>query len=236
MFQKMARSLHARNPFYLLSAVSMLAGCFALSRALTAAPGQWKPLVALMGVLQLYEFVLLGLAVLLYRRIRMPSDARMAFLLGLLFVSDSTYLNTELATSNPWAAPWVALAHLAFLVPKLIFLRDTLGLTSLRTLALTVAQVAFLVFIPGTFSAVHFMDSKVHAQRIGIQLTVRNRKLGGLVAVRAAKSYVCRLADHGCNAHCIPTAIGPIRDSRYMSLVARRRRRQRMRHQNLRRM
>lgn len=135
----------------------MLAGCFALSRALSAAPGQWKPLVALMGVLQLYEFVLLGLAVLLYRRVRMPSDARMAFLLGLLFVSDATYLNTELATSNPWAAPWVALAHLAFLVPKLIFLRDALGLTSLRTLALTVAQVAFLVYIPGTFSAVHFM-------------------------------------------------------------------------------
>lgn len=167
MFQRMARSLHARNPFYLLSALSMLAGCFALSRALGTAPGQWKPLVALMGVLQLYELVLLGLAVLLYRRVNMPSDARMAFLLGLLFVSDSTYLNTELATSNPWAAPWVALAHLAFLVPKLIFLRDTLGLTSLRTLALTVAQVAFLVYIPGTFSAVHFMDSKVHALGLG---------------------------------------------------------------------
>jgi len=148
----------------------MLAGCFALSCALGIAPGQWKPLVALMGVLQVYEFVLLGLAVLLCRRVRMPGDARMAFLLGLLFVSDATYLNTELATSNPWAAPWVALAHLAFLVPKLIFLRDALGLTSLRTLALTVAQVGFLVYIPGTFSAVHFMDSKVHALGLGREM------------------------------------------------------------------
>ena len=151
------------NPFYLLSVVSMLAGCYAMSRGLSETPGQWKPLVSLMGVLQIYELVLLGLAVLLSRRVRLERDARMAFLLGLLFLVDATYLNTELAAAHPWTALWVALAHLAFLVPKLFVIRDVLGLTSLRTLTLTVAQISILVYIPSTFSAVHFMDSHVHA-------------------------------------------------------------------------
>ncbi len=170
MLQQIVRSLHARNPFYLLSAVCMLTGCYALSRAIGLQPGHWEPLVTLIGVLQFYEFVLLGLAVFLLRRGMMPRDSRMAFLIGLLFVVDATYLNTELATASPWVAPWVALAHLAFLVPKLVILRDGLGLTSLRTLALTVAQIGFLVYIPGTFSAVHFMDSKVHALGLGRQM------------------------------------------------------------------
>lgn len=167
MFPGFVRSLHERNPFYLASVISMLAGCYAMSRSLGEAPGQWKPLVSLMGVLQIYELVLLGLAVFLLRRVRLERDARMAFLLGLLFLVDATYLNTELAAGHPWSAPWVALAHLAFLVPKLFVVRDVLGLTSLRTLGLTVAQISILVYLPGTFSAVHFMDSKVHALGLG---------------------------------------------------------------------
>lgn len=170
MFREFARSLHTRNPFYLLSAVSMLTGCYALSRTIGLSPGQWKPLVALMGALQLYELLLLGLAVLLFRRLNAMQDARTAFLLGLLFLADTTYLNTELATSDPWTAPWVALAHLAFLVPKLFVLRDVLGLSSLRTLSLTVAQVGVLMYIPGTFSAIQYMDSKVHALGLGREM------------------------------------------------------------------
>ena len=167
MFQGFVRSLHERNPFYLLSVTSMLAGCYAMSRGLGETPGQWKPLVSLMGVLQIYELALLSLAVLLLRRVRLERDARMAFLLGLLFLVDATYLNTELAAAHPWTALWVALAHLAFLVPKLFVVRDVVGLTSFRTLTLTVAQISILVYIPSTFSAVHFMDSHVHALGLG---------------------------------------------------------------------
>jgi hypothetical protein len=170
MFHRFTRSLHERNPFYLLSAFSMLTGCYALSRILGLNPGQWKPVVVLMGVLQVYELVLLALAVYLLRRVKMRSDARMAFLIGLMFLVDTTYLNSELATSDPWTAPFVALAHLAFLVPKLAVVRDSLGLTSLRTLSLTVGQIGLLLYIPGTFSAVHFMDSKVHALGLGRQM------------------------------------------------------------------
>jgi len=108
-----------------------------------------------------------GLAVFLLRRVRLERDARMAFLLGLLFLVDGTYLNTELAAADPWTAVWVALAYLAFLVPKLFVIRNVLGLTSLRTLTLTVAQIAILAYIPTTFTAVHFMDGYVHAMGQG---------------------------------------------------------------------
>lgn len=166
MFQSFVRLLHARNPFYLLSAVSMLLGCYALSHALGLEAGQWEPVASLIGVLQVYELVLLGLAVFLLRH-GMSRDARTAFLLGLLFVADATYLNTEIAAASPWIAPWIALAHLAFLIPKILVLRDALGLTSLRTLAVTVAQVSVLVFIPATFSGIHLMDSNVYALGLG---------------------------------------------------------------------
>ena len=39
MFQGFVRSLHERNPFYLLSVTSMLAGCYAMSRGLGETPG-----------------------------------------------------------------------------------------------------------------------------------------------------------------------------------------------------
>jgi hypothetical protein len=62
MFGEQILHRAGRNPFYLLSALSMLLGCFALSRHPTFVPGQWMPLVILMGVLQVYEFLLLVLA------------------------------------------------------------------------------------------------------------------------------------------------------------------------------
>jgi len=113
----------------------MLLGCFALSRHLTFVPGQWMPLVILMGVLQVYEFLLLGLALYLNRRGPARADAASLLLLGLAFLVDVTYLNAELAAAHPWVAPWVALALLVLAAVKLVLLRDALALTSRRALA-----------------------------------------------------------------------------------------------------
>ena len=162
------RILHraGRNPFYLLSAFSMLLGCFALSSHLTPAPG-WKPLVALIGVLQVYEFLLLGLALYLNRRGQARADAASLFLLGLLFLVDVTYLNAELAAAHPWVAPWVALALLVLAAVKLLLLRDALGLTSRRALAVAIAELGLLLYLPGTISAFYYLDSKIVPMRWG---------------------------------------------------------------------
>jgi hypothetical protein len=156
-----------RNPFYLLSALSMLLGCFALSRHLTLVPGQWIPLVILMGVLQIYEFLLLGLASYLHRRGPARADAASLFLLGLAFLVDVTYLNAELAAAHPWVAPWVALALLVLAAVKLLLLRDALGLTSRRALAVAIAELGLLLYLPGAISAFYYLDSKVYPMRWG---------------------------------------------------------------------
>jgi hypothetical protein len=156
-----------KNPFYLLSALSMLLGCFALSRHLTLIPGQWKPLVILMGVLQVYEFLLLGLASYLHRRGSARADAATLFALGLAFLVDVTYLNAEFAAAHPCVAPWVALALLVLAAVKLLLLRDSLGLTSRRALAVAVAQLGVLLYLPGAVSAFYYLDSKIYPMHWG---------------------------------------------------------------------
>lgn len=163
------RILHGagRNPFYLLSALFMLLGCFALSHHLTLVPGQWKPLLILMGVLQIYEFFLLGLARLLNRRAHARTDSTTLLLLVVMFLVDVTHLNAELAASNPWVAPWVALGLHGLAAVKLVFLREALGLRSRRALAVALAQLGVLLYLPGAASTFYFTDAKLRALGAG---------------------------------------------------------------------
>ena len=159
MFRTIAASLQARNPFYLLSALSMLGGCYVLSQSLGLQPGHWKPLIVLIGVLQLYELLLIGLGAYLLGRAAVPRDGRTVLLLEVLFLVDATYLNSEMALADPWTAPFVAAAHLILAALKLIWIRRVLGPSSRRSLAVVLAQLAVLFFTPCALSAVHFMDS-----------------------------------------------------------------------------
>jgi hypothetical protein len=159
MYVERALQNAGRNPFYLLSALSMLFGCFVLSQHLTLSPGQWKPLVGLMGVLQIYEFLLLGLALYLNRGEHTRTDAMTAFLLGLLFLVDATHLNAELSASAPFVAVWVSGALLVLAAVKLGLLRRALGLTSRRAFTLTFVQIAIVLFLPVTVNAIQFPSS-----------------------------------------------------------------------------
>src|SRR4051794_38465425 len=56
-----------RNPFFLLSAVCMFAGCRVIIAALGVSPGEIRKLVGLIGVLNLYELLLIALALFLIK-------------------------------------------------------------------------------------------------------------------------------------------------------------------------
>lgn len=170
MFRRIASFGPGKNPFYLLSALSMLLGCYALSGRMGLVPGQWKPIAGLIALLQVYEMLLLALAVFLHRRGRAPSDARTVFLLELLFLVDATFLNMELAASDPWIAPLAATAQLILAGVKILALRHALGLQSLRRLVVTLSQIGLLLFLPGVFSAVQFLDSKAYALGLGREM------------------------------------------------------------------
>src|ERR671913_2259379 len=94
------RFLVHHNPFYLLSALCMIAGCYALNAVLDVRSGQVKSILVLVGTLNLYEFMLLGLGVYLIRRRNVVRDGRTLLLLQAVFLVDLTFLNAETAASS----------------------------------------------------------------------------------------------------------------------------------------
>src|SRR5690348_12261067 len=94
------RFLVHHNPFYLLSALCMIAGCYALNSALQTRSGELPKLLLLMGTLQLYEFLLVGLGVYLIVKHRLDRDGRTLLLLDAVFLVDLTFLNAETAATS----------------------------------------------------------------------------------------------------------------------------------------
>lgn len=88
------------NPFYLLSALSMLAGCYALNSGLAARTGELQKLFLLLSVLNGYEAVLIGLAIYLIRRRNVQRDGRTLLLLEAPFLVDLAFINTEVGSNS----------------------------------------------------------------------------------------------------------------------------------------
>jgi hypothetical protein len=94
------RWLAEHNPFYLLSAACMLAGCLALTNSLSwvsITPGR---LLTLIATLNLYEGLVLAIALFLITRRGLRRDGRMLHLLQAFFLADFTFLNAEIATAD----------------------------------------------------------------------------------------------------------------------------------------
>src|SRR5262249_16844828 len=70
-----ARSIVDHNPFFLLSGVCMLAGCFLISGAVHDNSNRVAKLLLLLGVLNVYEAAVTGLGLLLARKRGLVSDA-----------------------------------------------------------------------------------------------------------------------------------------------------------------
>src|SRR5580658_7893723 len=88
------------NPFYLISACCMLAGCLALTNSLSWLSIPLWRLLILLATLNVYEAALIGLAAYLvlvrgYRR-----DGMILVILEAFFLIDITFLNTEISTQG----------------------------------------------------------------------------------------------------------------------------------------
>jgi hypothetical protein len=94
------RWLAEHNPFYLLSAACMLAGCLALTNSLSwvsITPGR---LITLIATLNLYEGLVLAIALFLITQRGLRRDGRMLLVLQAFFLADFTFLNAEIATAD----------------------------------------------------------------------------------------------------------------------------------------
>ena len=118
MEPKTLKFFQLHNPFYLLSALCMLAGCYGFVDSLKITAGQSGALLLLMGILQLYEFLLVGIAWFLISHHRAERDGRILLLLELIFLVDATYLNAELVAVDPNNGALISTAMVVLVLVK----------------------------------------------------------------------------------------------------------------------
>ncbi len=142
------------NPFFMLSAVCMLVACRLLLAAIAPDPGQghvWKILM-LVGTLNVYEFLLIGLAVFLVSRPACYRDVKILLILEALFLVDVTFLNSELY-SAAWSVGLVVNSCLLVLAAvKLWMVRKVARLDDGMTLGFVLLSVAVLLAVPGVLA------------------------------------------------------------------------------------
>jgi hypothetical protein len=152
MGRKLLRLLAEDNPFYLLSSLSMLIGCYTLSHALAVRPGQTAKLLVLLTTLNVYELLVIALALLLVRR-GVARDGRMLLQLEVLFLVDATLLDGEAFATDFATGAWVSAAALGLAVLKLLAILRALDRDSVaRILPPALLSLGALFAIPGTFS------------------------------------------------------------------------------------
>ena len=147
------RLLAEGSPLYLLSALSMLAGCYTLSHALALQPGQTGKLLVLLAALGAYEALYVGLGLFLIVRRGLERDGRMLLLLEVLFLVDATLLGGETfaADFRTGVAVSVALLMLA-LVKVIVIVRVLDPGTVVSALAPTLLPFSLIYLTPGAYA------------------------------------------------------------------------------------
>lgn len=141
------------NPFYLLSALSMLAGCYALNSGLAARTGELQKLFLLLGVLNGYEAVLIGLAIYLIRRRNIQRDGRTLLLLEAPFLVDLAFINTEVGSNSVRAGCLFNLIVLSLALLKMaVVLRALWGHLPRRLFASIGVELAVLFLLSSAFT------------------------------------------------------------------------------------
>lgn len=141
------------NPFYLLSALSMLAGCYALNSGLAARTGDLPKLLALLGVLNAYEGILIGLGLYLIRRRGIVRDGRTLLLLQAAFLVDLAFLDAEVGSVSLRTGCLLGLLVLALALIKAgAVVRGLWGRVPRRWFAFVALQLGVLFLLPSVFT------------------------------------------------------------------------------------
>lgn len=116
------------NPFYLLSGVCLLLGCFLVSSSL----GEQRehtiwPLLSLLATVSVYEVVVLGLGIYLARWHRLRRDAIYLLTIGLVLLVDGGLLYNELMTLELMAGVVVSSVAFMLALVKIAVLSRLLG-------------------------------------------------------------------------------------------------------------
>jgi hypothetical protein len=145
------RALADHNPFYLLSALFMLGGCYTLSRSLALGPGRTGSLLVLIGTLNVYELLVIGLAILLMPR-GGRRDARILLLVEAVILLDGTFLDGEAFAADLTVGALVSAVILALALAKVFVVVRACGWRRDWGFAFLLLQLALLLALPGLFA------------------------------------------------------------------------------------
>jgi hypothetical protein len=147
------QALIKRVPFYQLSALSMLLGCYTLNNALALRPGQTGKLLFLLFTLNLYEALLIGLGLFLVQKRALLEDGRTLLLLEVLFLSDVTLLAGECFASSLSAGLLVTGAAFLLAALKALVVFRSLAPGAEKGAAVSLGLPLLLLFAtPGVFA------------------------------------------------------------------------------------
>ena len=142
------------NPFYLLSACCMLFGVFAMNDSLDWSPIPMSQLLTMIVTLNVYEAMLIGLAIFLLRR-GIKRDAMILLIIEAFFLADVGFLNMEVFARSPWIGLVVNTFVLAAAVIKVAMVFRAAGVSLVDgKFAFVVIQLGVLFAVPGIFSIV----------------------------------------------------------------------------------
>ena len=146
--------LNQYNPFYLLSACCMLFGVFAMNDSLDWSPISMAKLLTMIVTLNLYEAMLIALAVFLLRR-GIRRDAMILLIIEAFFLADVGFLNMEVFARSPWIGLLVNTFVLAAAVVKVAMVFRAAGVPlGDGKFAFVVIQLGVLFAVPGMFAMV----------------------------------------------------------------------------------
>ena len=152
-FMRALQALIKRVPFYQLSALSMLLGCYTLNNALALRPGQTGKLLFLLFTLNVYEGLLIGLGLFLVQKRGLLEDGRTLLLLEVLFLSDVTLLAGECFASSLSVGLLVSGAAFLLAVLKAVVVFRSLAPGAERGAAFSLGLPLLLLFAtPGVFA------------------------------------------------------------------------------------
>ena len=153
--RSLLRFIVDRNPFFLLSALSMFAGVRVILSALDAAPGRLPPLLWSIVALNAYEALVIGLGLFLIVRRRQYRDGWMLLSIEALFLLDLTNLNAELFTAHFRVGIFVNLLCWFLAVVKVTLICRTLKLRLTTFEFVYVAlQLAAIFMMAGIFKQI----------------------------------------------------------------------------------
>lgn len=179
------RFIHDRNPFFLLSALSMFAGYRIVLGAINSAPGDLGHLLLLISVLQVYEALLIALGLFHIVRRGLQRDGWFLLFIEALFLVDLTNLNAEFFTANQHFGSIVNGACFLLAMAKVLVVVRTLNLRlSAGTTLYIAAQFAFLFGLPGIFKQISHHAAVTPMQVYGVWWALALLIVAGAAFVR----------------------------------------------------